>query len=79
MFNQTPNFIDVLHECYQTKYHEAPNYSKITFLLKKALMDDEIAPGGIYRSDLYVGPNMVPGQENSEAAEEPTIVRPHES
>ena len=42
-------------------------------------MDNGIAPGGIYLSDLYLGPDMVPDQENSEATEEPTIVRPYES
>ena len=75
----TPMFTDVLEECYETKYVQEPNYGKIIFLLKKILMDEEIAPGGIYQSERYDGPDMVPGEENSEAPEEPSIVGPHES
>ena len=32
-FNDTPYLIEVLTECYDLKYEEEPNYSKIIFLL----------------------------------------------
>jgi len=37
-----------LEESYAIEYDKTPDYSKIKFLLQKALLEEEIIPGGEY-------------------------------
>ena len=37
-----------LEECYTIEYDKTPDYAKIKFLLQKALLEEEIVPGGRY-------------------------------
>ena len=41
---------EALEECYEMEYKDIPNYSKLTFLLKKVLLKMDLAPGGKYQS-----------------------------
>ena len=50
--------IEVLEECYAIKYDEEPNYDKIKFIMKNALLEERIVPGGRYDSKRRNGPNL---------------------
>ena len=47
-FNNSQYLSEVLEHCYSLKYDETPDYSKIVFLMKKALMGLELGPEGIF-------------------------------
>ena len=48
---------EVLDHCYSLKYDETPDYAKIIFLLKKALMDLGLGPGDIFPRNVNINNN----------------------
>ena len=48
---------DALQECYAIEYDQEPDYAKIKFLLQKALLEEEIVPGGRFYKKKPVGLN----------------------
>jgi len=43
-----PFLYEALKECYSLRYDELPDYSKLQFILKKALLQEDLVPGGKY-------------------------------
>ena len=46
--NRQEYLIDALNYCFKLGYEEEPNYDKLKFILKKALLDNNKVPGGRY-------------------------------
>ena len=55
--NKTSILIKALSECYETEYDAEPPYTKIDFLLKKILLENNILPGGRFSTTRVVQNN----------------------
>lgn len=65
----------MLDHLYNIQYEEEPDYTFIVFLLKKALMDLDIAPGGIYSSnDNSFNSESDSEEDDLEIPEDPVVI-----
>ena len=62
---------EALEESYATEYDQDPDYSKIKFLLQKALLEERIVPGGRYYQKKPIGPNNLNSEQIPEIFEIP--------
>ena len=46
--NDCEFLIEALEECYSLRYDQEPNYAKLKFILQKALLEENLLPGGKY-------------------------------
>ena len=75
-------FYEALNECYSIGYDEDPDYSKLKFILVKALLGENQAPGGRYSAERPIIQNNLNNQEipiEMEIPEEEILVQLIES